>query len=60
MFREQSRRAELKWAFIQFIADVSLNADCRPADLKLALALISELANDEHSANEEEIYYNAE
>lgn len=60
MFSEQSSRAELKWAFVQFIADVAINADCRPADLKLALALIAELADNEHSKRDEEIFYNAE
>lgn len=57
MFSGQSSRAELKWAFVQFIADVALNADCRPVDLKLALALIAELANDEHRKQEEDIFY---
>lgn len=60
MVGEQISRTELKWAFVQFIADVSINANCRPADLKLALALIAELANAEHSKKEEEIFYNAE
>ncbi|MEN4874407.1 hypothetical protein [Kosakonia cowanii] len=60
MFSVQSSRAELKWAFVQFIADVAINADCRPIDLKLALALIAELANNEHSKTEEDIFYSAE
>lgn len=60
MFSEQSSRAEMKWAFVQFIADVAINADCRPADLKLALALIAELAENEHSKRDEDIFYNAE
>lgn len=60
MFSVQSSRTELKWAFVQFIADVAINADCRSADLKLALALIAELANGEHSKREEDIFYNAE
>ncbi len=60
MFSEQSSRAELKWSFVQFVADVAINADCRPAGLKLALALIAELANNEHSKREEDIFYKAE
>lgn len=60
MVGEQISRAELKWAFVQFIADVSINANCRPADLKLALALIAELANNEHNAQDEHLFYNAE
>ena len=60
MFSEQSSRAELKWSFVQFVADVAINADCRLAGLKLALALIAELVNNEHSKREEDIFYNAE
>ena len=60
MFSEQSSRVELKWSFVQFIADVAINADCRSADLKLALALIAELADNEHSKRDEDIFYNAE
>lgn len=49
-----------KWACVQFIAEVSLIANCKPADLKLALSLIADLANSENKEPEKEVFYKAE
>ncbi|HAV7603097.1 TPA: hypothetical protein ACNB0W_003220 [Escherichia coli] len=53
---------KFKWACVQFIAEVSLNANCKSSDLKLALALIADLAHREgdESYPESEIFYKAE
>lgn len=60
MVGENFSRVQQKWACVQFIAEVSLIANCRPSDLKLALTLIADLANSENNESEEEIFYKAE
>ncbi|MCU5773091.1 hypothetical protein N5923_09945 [Erwiniaceae bacterium BAC15a-03b] len=49
-------------ACVQFIAEVSLVANCKPSDLKLALTLIADLANSEplSSCADEGIFYAVE
>ncbi|MFJ3458506.1 hypothetical protein ACIPMZ_16255 [Scandinavium goeteborgense] len=59
MVGEHFSRAQQKWACVQFIAEVSLIANCKPSDLKLALTLIADLANSERDEVEEEIFYQA-
>ncbi|MBV8044507.1 hypothetical protein [Pluralibacter sp.] len=54
MFGEHFSRTQQKWACVQFIAEVSLIANCKPADLKLALTLIADLANRENESNNDE------
>ncbi|MBS0880167.1 hypothetical protein JK231_06055 [Pantoea sp. JGM49] len=50
-----------KMACMQFIAEVSLIANCKPSDLKLALTIIAELANSEtHQDSDDDIFYAAE
>ncbi|QIU90051.1 hypothetical protein [Yokenella regensburgei] len=60
MVGEGFSRTQHKWACVQFIAEVSLIANCKPADLKLALSLIADLANSESNEEKEEIFYKAE
>ncbi|MGK0735874.1 hypothetical protein ACSFCX_10035 [Yokenella regensburgei] len=60
MVGEHFSRTEQKWACVQFIAEVSLIANCKPSDLKLALTLIADLASSESNEGEEEIFYRAE
>ena len=60
MVGEHITRMQQKWACIQFIAEVSLIANCKSADLKLALTLIADLASDEVNDKEDDIYYRAE
>ncbi|EAA1644965.1 hypothetical protein D7W96_18580 [Salmonella enterica] len=57
MVGEHFSRTQQKWACVQFIAEVSLIANCKPAELKLALTLIADLANSESLEKEEEIFY---
>lgn len=57
MVGEHITRTQQKWACVQFIAEVSLIANCKPADLKLALTLIADLASSESLEKEEEIFY---
>lgn len=59
---QQVSQAKFKWACVQFIAEVSLNANCKSSDLKLALALIADLAYREGTENDPEsaIFYEAE
>jgi hypothetical protein len=42
---KESNQMHKKMACLQFIAEVSLIANCKPSDLKLALTLIADLAN---------------
>lgn len=42
---QESNKIHKKMACVQFIAEVSLIANCKPSDLKLALSLIADLAN---------------
>lgn len=50
-----------KMACVQFIAEVSLIANCKPSDMKLAMSIIAELANSScENVPEDEIFYAAE
>lgn len=61
MVGEHITQTQQKWACVQFIAEVSLIANCKPADLKLALTIIADLANSENDNEEnKEIFYKAE
>lgn len=60
MVGEHFSRAQQKWACVQFIAEVSLIANCKPSDLKLALTLIADLVSDEVEDEKDDIYYRAE
>ncbi|MGK0703307.1 hypothetical protein ACSFCW_07420 [Yokenella regensburgei] len=60
MVGEHFSRKQQKWACVQFIAEVSLIANCKPADLKLALTLIADLAQSENDEEKDEIFYKAE
>lgn len=61
MVGEHFSRTQQKWACVQFIAEISLVANCKPADLKLALTLIADLANSENNEEpENEVFYKAE
>lgn len=60
MVGEHFSRVQQKWACVQFIAEVSLIANCKPSDLKLALTLIADLANSEKNEQDEEIFYKVE
>ncbi|MGB7801317.1 hypothetical protein [Buttiauxella sp.] len=58
MLMQETSRAQHKWACVQFIAEVSLIANCKPPDLKLALSLIADLANSENEEQtDEQVYY---
>ncbi|MEN4588667.1 hypothetical protein [Pantoea agglomerans] len=58
---QESNQIHKKMACVQFIAEVSLIANCKPSDLKLALSIIAELANSEiHQNAGEEIFYAAD
>lgn len=50
-----------KMACVQFIAEVSLIANCKPSDMKLAMSIIAELAQSGcENVPENEIFYAAE
>ncbi|PPX83814.1 hypothetical protein C3D70_13020 [Cronobacter sakazakii] len=49
MVAEQFSRTQQKLEFVQFIAEISLIANCKPSELKLALNLIADLATIENS-----------
>lgn len=50
-----------KMACVQFIAEVSLIANCKPSDMKLAMSIIAELAHSGcENVSEDEIFYAAE
>ncbi|MEN4740557.1 hypothetical protein ABEH08_07115 [Pantoea agglomerans] len=58
---QESNQIHKKMACVQFIAEVSLIANCKPSDLKLALSIIAELANSEiHQNAGKEIFYAAD
>ena len=60
MLMEDTNRAQHKWACVQFIAEVSLIANCKPSDLKLALSLIADLAHSENeNQGSDDVYYEA-
>ncbi|PQZ10935.1 hypothetical protein C5960_00670 [Cronobacter sakazakii] len=60
MVGEHFSQTQQKWACVQFIAEVSLIANCKPSDLKLALTLIADLANSENYHSEETSCYKAD
>ncbi|WP_313611501.1 hypothetical protein [Pantoea piersonii] len=61
MTAQESSQMHKKMACMHFIAEVSLIANCKPSDLKLALTIIAELANSETRQDaDEEIFYAAE
>ncbi|MGC1084142.1 hypothetical protein [Pantoea agglomerans] len=61
MTAQESSQMHKKMACMQFIAEVSLIANCKPSELKLALTIIAELANSEtHQDAGEEIFYPAD
>ncbi|WP_036626520.1 hypothetical protein [Pantoea sp. AS-PWVM4] len=50
-----------KMACVQFIAEVSLIANCKPSDMKLAMTIIAELAHLEgDNVSEDELFYAAD
>ncbi|WP_395490340.1 hypothetical protein ACG1VR_04745 [Cedecea davisae] len=59
MVGEQFSQTQHKLACVQFIAEISLIANCKPADLKLALSLIADLASGtaEEKIKDNAIYY---
>ncbi|MFB6324606.1 hypothetical protein ACE8EZ_00585 [Pantoea deleyi] len=61
MTAQESSQMHKKMACMQFIAEVSLIANCKPSELKLALTIIAELAHSETRQDaDEEIFYSAE
>lgn len=60
MVVDEVSRTQHKWACVQFIAEVSLLANCKPSDLKLALSLIADLANGENQDADKVIFYKAD
>lgn len=61
MTAQESSQMHKKMACMQFIAEVSLIANCKPSELKLALTIIAELAHSEtRQAADEETFYAAE
>jgi len=61
MTAQESSQMHKKMACMQFIAEVSLIANCKPSELKLALTIIAELANSETDQDAgEEIFYAAD
>lgn len=53
----QFNQTQHKWACVQFIAEVSLIANCKSADLKIALSIIADLASRENDKEEVDIFY---
>ncbi|GME39242.1 UNVERIFIED_ORG: hypothetical protein C7429_110150 [Pantoea allii] len=50
-----------KMACVQFIAEVSLIANCKQSDMKLAMSIIAELAHSScEKVPDDEIFYAAE
>jgi hypothetical protein len=48
-------------ACVQFIAEVSLIANCKQSDMKLAMSIIAELAHSSSkNVSDDEIFYAAE
>ncbi|MBD8116852.1 hypothetical protein IFR07_08070 [Pantoea agglomerans] len=61
MTAQESSQMHKKMACMQFIAEVSLIANCKPSELKLALTIIAELAHSEtHQESDDDIFYAAE
>lgn len=60
MTAQESNQMHKKMACVQFIAEVSLIANCKPSELKLALTIIAELANSQdHQDTNDDIFYAA-
>lgn len=59
MVMHEVSRTQHKLKVVQFIAEVSLIANCKTADLQLALSLIADLADSENE-NVKEIFYEAD
>ncbi|HEP1391406.1 TPA: hypothetical protein QIT63_002696 [Escherichia coli] len=57
MVGDQFNQTQHKWACVQFIAEVSLIANCKSADLKIALSIIADLASRENDKEEVDIFY---
>lgn len=57
---EDLSQVQKKMAYVQFIAEVSLMANCKPSDLKLALSMIADMASTETQGRaKDEIFYAA-
>lgn len=57
MVGERFNQTQHKWACVQFIAEVSLIANCKSADLKIALSIIADLASRENNKQEGDLFY---
>lgn len=57
MNQDERTRNQHKWACVQFIAEVSLVANCKQSELELALSLIADLANSETHGNRKDVFY---
>lgn len=60
MICEHLNQTQHKWACVQFIAEVSLIANCKSDDLKIALSIIADLASRETDKEEDKIFYKAQ
>ena len=60
MIGEHLNQTQHKWACVQFIAEVSLIANCKSDDLKIALSIIADLASRETDKEEDKIFYKAQ
>jgi hypothetical protein len=60
MIGEHVNQTQHKWACVQFIAEVSLIANCKSEDLKIALSIIADLASRETDKEEDKIFYKAQ
>lgn len=60
MIGEHLNQTQHKWACVQFIAEVSLIANCKSEDLKIALSIIADLASRETDKEEDKIFYKAQ
>ncbi|WP_256849448.1 hypothetical protein [Pantoea sp. Fr-CA_6] len=57
---QESNQIHKKMACVQFIAEVSLIANCKPSDLKLALTIIADLVNsDTEQCSEQDFIFSA-
>lgn len=58
---QESSQMHKKMACVQFIEEVSLIANCKPSELKLALTIIAELTYSETRQDADEvIFYSTE
>ncbi len=60
MSQDERTRIQHKLACVQFIAEVSLVANCKPSELELALSLIADLASTETQENREDVFYESD